>query len=164
MTRKTGKAARPLVRRIDCVRLRVGDLEAALAFYRDRLGHALVWRTDDEAGLRMPEDDAELVLQARDPWQTEIDLLVDSADAAAARFREAGGEIAVPPFEIRIGRAAVVKDPWGNAFVLLDASKGLLVTDADGRVTGNQRPEVRPRKARRGRAAGRRETGHPPRR
>jgi hypothetical protein len=32
----------------------------------------------------------------------------------------------------------VVSDPWGTALVLLDASKGLLVTDADKRVIGNQ--------------------------
>jgi hypothetical protein len=36
-----------------------------------------------------------------------------------------------------LGRAVVVQDPWGNRFVLLDASKGLLVTDADGNVIGN---------------------------
>ncbi len=43
----------------------------------------------------------------------------------------------MPPFDIQIGRAVVVEDPWGNRFVLLDASKGLLVTDADGNVIGN---------------------------
>ena len=58
-------------------------------------------------------------------------------DGAAARFEAAGGKIVVPPFDIQIGRAVVVQDPWGNQFVLLDASKGLLVTDADGNVIGN---------------------------
>jgi predicted enzyme related to lactoylglutathione lyase len=155
--RKT-KAPPPLIRKLDCIRLRVGDLEAALALYRDRLGHELVWRTDEEAGLRMGEGDAEIVLQARDPWQTEIDLLVDSADAAAERFRAAGGEVVVPPFEIRIGRAAVVKDPWGNSLVLLDTSKGLVVTDAGGRITGNARPKAPRRKARGARRPKRRAT------
>lgn len=42
------------------------------------------------------------------------------------------------PFEIQIGRAAVVADPWGNTYVLLDTTKGLLETDNQGRVTGNQ--------------------------
>ena len=83
----------------------------------------------------MPETDAEIVLQIEDKEQ-EIDLKVESAEAATVRFKEAGGKILVPPFDIQIGRA-VVEDPWGNRFVLLDASKGLLVTDADGNVIGN---------------------------
>lgn len=39
----------PLFRKVDCVRLGVPDLESALAFYRDRLGLGLVWRTETEA-------------------------------------------------------------------------------------------------------------------
>lgn len=126
----------PLLRKIDCVQLPVSDLDAGLTFYRDRLGHTLIWRTSTAAGLRLPETDAELVLhvESRPP---EIDLKVGSADAAAARFEKAGGKIVVPPFDIQIGRAAVVQDPWGNALVLLDTSKGLLVTDADGNIIGN---------------------------
>ena len=138
-----GTRVRPLVRKIDCIRLRVADLASGLAFYRDHLGHELIWRTEDEAGLRMPDDGAEIVIQARDPWQQEIDLLVESADSAAARFRDSGGTILVAPFDIRIGRAAVVKDPWGNQLVLLDASKGLLVTDSEGRIVGNAKPSRR---------------------
>jgi len=34
----------------------------------------------------------------------------------------------------------VLEDPWGNPLVLLDASKGLLKTDADGNVIGNLDP------------------------
>ena len=87
----------------------------------------------------MPGTDAEIVLHTEhhDP---EIDLLVDSADAAAARIEDAGGKIVVPPFDIQIGRCVVVHDPWGNRLVLLDTSKGLLVTDANGNVVGNAPP------------------------
>ena len=63
-----------------------------------------------------------------------IDLLVDSVDSAVERFETSGGEVLVPPFDIRIGRCSVVRDPWGNELALLDISKGLLVTDAEGRV------------------------------
>ena len=52
----------------------------------------------------------------------------------------AGGKIVVPPFDIQIGRCVVVQDPWGNQFVLLDSSKGLLITDAEGNVIGNTDP------------------------
>jgi predicted enzyme related to lactoylglutathione lyase len=127
----------PLIRKIDCVRFSVPDLEAGLAFYRDQFGHELNWRTATAAGLRLPESDAEIVLQTERPG-VEVDFLVDSADAAAERFVEAGGRLLTPPFDIQIGRCAVVADPWGNVFVLLDMSKGRLVTDAEGNVVGNQ--------------------------
>jgi lactoylglutathione lyase len=125
--------SKPLLSKIDCVQLAVPDLEAALAFYRDRLGHTLIWRTDQAVGLRLPDSDAELVLQRERP-EPEVDWLVDSADAAAARFVAAGGEVVVPAFDIAIGRCAVVRDPWGNRLVLLDMSKGPLQTDSSQNV------------------------------
>ncbi len=130
-----------LIRKVDCVQLYVPDLEAGLAFYRDRLGHQLIWRTKTAAGLRLPESEAELLLQTENQRQ-EVDLLVDSADEAAAFIEQAGGRVIVPPFDIQIGRCVVVEDPWGNPLVLLDASKGLLATDADGNVIGNIDPTV----------------------
>jgi predicted enzyme related to lactoylglutathione lyase len=128
-----------LFRKVDCVRLYVPDLEAGLSFYRDRLGHELIWRTKTAAGLRLPESEAELVLQTEDQRQ-EVDLLVDSADEAAKFIEQAGGRVIVPPFDIQIGRGVVVEDQWGNSLVLLDASKGLLVTDSNGNVIGNINP------------------------
>ena len=125
-----------LIRKVDCIRLYVPDLEAGLAFYRDHLGHALIWRTETAAGLRLPESAAELVIQTEDQRQ-EVDLLVDSADAAAKLVEQAGGKVIVSPFDIQIGRCTVLEDPWGNSLVLLDTSKGLLKTDADGNVIGN---------------------------
>ena len=125
-----------LIRKVDCIRLYVSDLEAGLSFYRDQLGHALIWRTDTAAGLRLPESDAELVLQTEEQRQ-EVDLLVDSADKSAELMEQAGGRVIVPPFDIQIGRCTVVEDPWGNPLVLLDMSKGLLKTDSDGNVIGN---------------------------
>jgi predicted enzyme related to lactoylglutathione lyase len=126
-----------LIRKVDCVRLYIPDLEAGLAFYRDRLGHELIWRTETAIGLRLPESDAELVLQSEDQRQ-EVDLLVDSADEAAALVEQAGGKVIVPPFDIQIGRCVVLEDPWGNPLVLLDMSKGPLQTDGDGNVIGNK--------------------------
>ena len=126
----------PLFRKVDCLQLYVPDLEAGLSFYRDRLGHALLWRTATAAGLRLPETDAELVIQTEEQRQ-EIDLLVDSADAAAEFLVQAGGKVIVPPFDIQIGRCVVVEDPWGNPLVLLDTTRGLLATDDKGNVIGN---------------------------
>jgi len=125
-----------LLHKVDCVRLYVDNLEAGLAFYCDRLGHELIWRTETAAGLRLPESDAELVIQTEDDRQ-EVNFLVDSVDKAAEFIEQAGGTVIVPPFDIQIGRCVVVQDPWGNPLVLLDTSKGLLKTDSDGNVIGN---------------------------
>ena len=132
---------KPLLRKVDCVRLYVPDLEAGLAFYRDQLGHQLIWRTESAIGLRLPNSDAELVLQTEERRQ-EVDFLVDSADAAATFIEQSGGKIIVPPFDIQIGRCVVVEDPWENPLVLLDMSKGLLKTDSDGNIVGNVDPEI----------------------
>src|SRR5262245_26672550 len=132
----------PLVRKVDCVRVYVPDLDAGLAFYRDQLGHQLVWRTEQAAGLRLPESDAELVVQT-ERQGLELDLLVESADAAAAGVLAAGGAIVVPPFDIQLGRCVIVRDPCGTELVLLHISKGLLATDADGNVIGNKTTDDR---------------------
>ena len=87
----------PLFRKIDCLAIRVTDLDAAVDFY---------------AGLG----------QAVAP--------------AVERFVAAGGDVIVPPFDIAIGKCAVVSDPWDNHLVLLDNSKGRFVTDDAGNVTG----------------------------
>ena len=130
---------KPLIRKVDCLRLYVPDLEAGLAFYRDRLGHELIWRSATAAGLRMPDTDAELVIQTEEQRQ-EVDLLVDSADEAAKFIEAAGGKVIVPPFDIQVGRCVVVEDPWGNPLVLLDISKGLFATDAGDNIIGNVEP------------------------
>lgn len=128
-----------LIRKVDCVRLYVPDLEAGLVFYRDRLGHDLIWRTATAAGLSLPETDTELVIQTEEHGQ-EIDFLVDSADESAKFIEQSGGKVIVPPFDIQIGHCVVVEDPWGNPLVLLDTSKGLLKTDDSGHVIGNMDP------------------------
>lgn len=124
----------PLFRKIDCLALRVADLESAVAFY-GTLGHELIWRTPTGAGLRLPDSEAELVLQTERPGP-ETDLTVEAVGPAVARFVAAGGRVVVSPFDIAIGRCAVVADPWGNHLVLLDNTKGRLATDDAGNVTG----------------------------
>jgi predicted enzyme related to lactoylglutathione lyase len=129
----------PLFRKVDCLQIPVPDLEAGLTFYCDQLGHPLKWRSATAAGLQLPDSEAELVLQTERP-ELEVNLLVDSADTAAAAMVAAGGRIVVAPFDIQIGRCTVMADPWGNRLVLLDMSKGALKTDEHGNVVGNVEP------------------------
>ena len=122
-----------LLRTVDCVQIPVPDLDAGLAFYRDRLGHQLLWRTGTAAAVRLPDSHTELVLQTQRP-QPEVDFLVDSVDQAATQLVEAGGRILVEPSDIPVGRVAVVADPFGNPLTILDLTRGRYVTDPDGNV------------------------------
>jgi lactoylglutathione lyase len=129
----------PLIQKVDCVRLYVADLEAGLSFYRDSLGLDVIWRTERAIGLRIPNDVTEIVIHT-EKMRPEIDLQVKSADDAAVQIEEAGGKVVVPPFDIQIGRCVVIHDPWENELVLLDSTKGLLKTDSEGNVIGNESP------------------------
>jgi catechol 2,3-dioxygenase-like lactoylglutathione lyase family enzyme len=134
MSKRVHEPNRPLFRKLDNLLLRVADLDAAIAFYRDQLGHRLLWRSAEAVGFALPDTDAELVVHLH--IGPETDVLVDDVDDAFNLFLNAGGEAVEAPFEIAIGRCARVRDPFGNVLVILDQSKGRLVTDADGRVTG----------------------------
>ncbi len=127
-----------VLRAVDAVTVPVPDLDQGLQFYRDQLGHELVWRNDDvgQVGLRLPESEAELVLSTN--LEYAVNWLVRSVSEAVETIVEAGGKVTLGPTEIPVGRLAVVNDPFGNAFVLLDLSAGRYVTDADGRVLGVQ--------------------------
>ena len=126
----------PLFQTVDAVTVLVPSLDEGLRFYRDGLGHALLWRNDatGQAGMRLPASDTELVLTTEQRY--EPDWLVESVDEATDAVLAAGGRVIAEPADVPVGRAAVVADPFGNSLVLLDLSKGRYVTDDTGNVTG----------------------------
>lgn len=126
----------PLLQKVDAVSVPVPDIDSGLRFYRDSLGHELLWRNDDvgQAGLGLPDSDTEIVLTTRQEYAPN--WLVDSADQAARAIRAAGGRVVTEPFDIPVGRATVVADPFDNVLVLLDLSKGRYITDDAGTVRG----------------------------
>ena len=124
----------PLLRQLDAVTVTVPDLDQGLAFYRDQLGHELLWRNDalGQAGLRLPESNTELVLSTTLAYAPN--WLVTSVDDAVDSLVAAGGRVISPPTPIPVGRVAVVADPFGNQLVLVDLSSGTYVTDSAGYV------------------------------
>jgi predicted enzyme related to lactoylglutathione lyase len=126
----------PLLQYVDAVTVPVPDLDRGLAFYRDVLGHQLIWRDEaaGQAGLRTPGSATEIVLTTRLSY--EPDWKVASADAVAEVFAANGGRLVAGPMDIPIGRLAVVADPFGNRLVVLDSTKGTYDTDETGTVTG----------------------------
>ena len=131
----------PVLQYVDCVRISVPDLEKGLRFYRDQLGHKMLWRMKDYIGLQMPDTKTEIVLDTH-PHAPEIFMRVRAVGEAVKQIMASGGKIVLPPYEIEIGLCAVIQDPWGNQFTIVDISKGLLVTDADGNVTGTKKSKT----------------------
>ena len=126
----------PIFKGVDCFLVKVTSLEAGLDFYVNKLGLTLNWKSKTSAGLLMGSSGSEFVLSTE--IGPETDLLVDDVRAAFHRLVEAGAEVIIEPFEIKIGLCAVLKDPWGNVLTILDLSKGLLKMDAEKNVIGNK--------------------------
>ena len=120
---------------VDCIELYVSDLDEGITYYCGGMGLRLLWRAETSAGLGMDNDISEVVLQT-DRRKMNVDFKVDSVVDSTARIVEAGGSIIDGPFDIPIGKCAVVRDRWGNEYVVLDMTKEKYITDAFGNVVG----------------------------
>jgi lactoylglutathione lyase len=126
---------KPLFQCVDCIRVYVPDLEKGLDFYCRQLGLKMIWNTENEIGLGMSDDKTEVVIQNKDQ-RYEVDIKVESVVEAVKQIESAGGETVYGPFDIKVGKCAVVKDLWENQYVLLDFTKGTFVTDSEGNIIG----------------------------
>ena len=115
-----------MFKKIDCVMIRVDDVAAAENYYAEVFGLVPRWRQDGSVGMRLPETDAEVVLHnnASIPNKVEVHYLVDDVVAAVKRYAEKGCRVVVQPFEVLIGKCAVIKDPFDTTICLLDLSSG----------------------------------------
>lgn len=115
-----------MLRKIDCVMIRVDDLEVATRYYVDVFGLRIIWKDAGSVGLGFPETDAEIVLHCEPdiPSRVEVHYLVDDVVSAVQVLAEKGCSVLVEPFDIAIGKCAVIKDPFGTRLCILDMSKG----------------------------------------
>lgn len=115
-----------MLRKIDCLMIRVEDIEAPASYYERVFGLLPQWSGDDSIGLRFPESDAEIVVHRHSdiPSPVEAYYLVDDVIAAVARYAAEGCQILVEPFDIAIGKCTVIQDPFGVRFCILDMTKG----------------------------------------
>jgi predicted enzyme related to lactoylglutathione lyase len=121
----TDRASASLLRKIDCVMIRVPDLETGARFYEQTCGLRRLWSDTSSVGLAMSDTDAEIVVHTMDlPRDRGVHFLVDDVPAAVAELVGNGSRVIEEPFEISIGRCAVLADPFGNALCVLDLSNG----------------------------------------
>ncbi|HEU5380087.1 MAG TPA: VOC family protein [Ktedonobacteraceae bacterium] len=116
-----------MLKKIDCVMIRVNDVAAAVNFYSDVFGLKPVWQDENagQAGLLFEGSDAEIVLHTDPdiPGQVEVYYLVDDVAAAVQKYAEQGCAILTEPFDIRTGKCAVIQDPFGTRLRIMDMSK-----------------------------------------
>ena len=124
-----------IFKNIDCIELYVSEINEGIQYYCDSMGLKLLWRNEDMVGLGMENDITEIVLQSQRK-QVLVDIKVESVDESIEKIKEAGGTVEYGPFDVPIGRCAVILDKWHNKYVILDMTKGRYVTDEDGNVTG----------------------------
>jgi predicted enzyme related to lactoylglutathione lyase len=115
-----------MLKKIDCVMIRVDELEAASRFYAEVFGLRPRWKDATAVGLGFPDTDAEIVLHrnAGIPSRVEVHYLVDDVVQAMQHFQQHGCSTLIEPFDIPIGRCAVIRDPFGTTLCILDMSKG----------------------------------------
>ncbi|MGO9602771.1 MAG: VOC family protein [Candidatus Binataceae bacterium] len=105
-----------MFKKIDCVMIRVGDVAAAAKFYMEVFGMRTLWRNAGNVGLGFPDTDAEIVLHSTDniPHKVEVHYLVDDVVAAVKTCQEKGCRVIEGPFDVLIGKCAVIEDPFGT--------------------------------------------------
>jgi len=112
-----------MLRKIDAILYRVGDLARAIEFYQALFGLRLGWLDQERqmAGLLFPESDAEIVLHC-DPTlpNPDVSYLVEDVLAFCESYRASGGVVVVEPFDVRCGKYAIVRDRDGNQLSVVD--------------------------------------------
>jgi lactoylglutathione lyase len=125
---------------VDCIELYTPDIQKGIDYYCNNLGLKVIWKTESSVGLGMNEGITEVVLQ-NERKEMNVDFKVESVTKAVKDIEKAGGQILYGPFDIPIGKCAVVKDPWDNRYVILDTTKGTYITDEDGNIIGQNEPD-----------------------
>jgi len=109
--------------------IKVDDVQKAQKFYVETFGMIPVWKdlhTPGAAGLRFPESDSEIVLHniADIPARVDVTYLVDDVAAALVGLKSEGCAVLEGPFDVTIGKCAVITDPFGTPMTLIDMTKG----------------------------------------
>ena len=115
-----------MLKKIDCVMIRVDDVAAGEKFYSEVFGLKALWREAGSVGMALPETNAEIVLHNNSaiPHKVEVHYLVDDVVAAVKQYAENGCRVLAPPFDVLIGKCAVIQDPFDTTICLLDLTSG----------------------------------------
>ena len=116
-----------MLKKIDCVLLKVSNLQTAADLYVKTFGLKKLWSDGKQIGLGLSDSDTEIVLHADAsiPSDVDVNYLVENVRDAVALLAAKDFQILRAPFDITIGMCAVLKDPIGHVWSILDLTKGL---------------------------------------
>src|SRR5258707_15125890 len=105
-----------MLRKIDCVMIRVDDVKAAMAYYSDVFGLRPVWWDERSAGLVFPGSGAEIVGYCNPdiPSRGEVYYLVDDVVSAVQNPATHAGKKIFGPFDITKREGAGIENPFGT--------------------------------------------------
>jgi predicted enzyme related to lactoylglutathione lyase len=107
------------------------DVDADLAFYRDRLGAEVVWDIEGiethVAAVRLGEGPLVLLADHRPAPSVLPIWAVDDLDAAAATLAAAGWTKSLRRVEVPDGPILLLSDPSGNEVGLLEPVRGAVL-------------------------------------
>jgi lactoylglutathione lyase len=121
--------------KVDCIRFYVENIEEGISYYHNKLGLPISWKMEHAVGFLMNDQITEIVIQNFD-HKVETDVKVKSVIEAVNQIVKSGGKIVKGPFDIEIGKCAIIEDPFGNQMTILDMTKGIFDTDNEGNVVG----------------------------
>ena len=75
------------IKKVDCLHFYVDSLENWINFYKEKMWLELIWKWKNDAGFKLWESEAELVIQTKRKWQ-EVDLTVDNVIESVNEFKE----------------------------------------------------------------------------
>ena len=122
-----------MLSKVACIMIYVDDLTESVNFYADVFGLKPVWQDQNkgQAGLLFPASDTEIVLHTDPniPGQVEVYYQVEDVSAALTKYVDQGCTVLAEPFDMRMGRGAVLRDPFGVRLCILDMSKAVAQTN-----------------------------------
>lgn len=115
-----------MLKKIDCILIKTPNLDRAAKLYEEAFGLRRLWGDDRQIGLGMSDTDAEIVLHCDEaiPVEVDVNYLVDDVVIAVQKLTQKGFRVVRAPFDIAIGKCAVLQDPLGITWSLLDMTKG----------------------------------------
>jgi predicted enzyme related to lactoylglutathione lyase len=116
-----------MLNKVACIVIYVNDLGEAKDFYSDVFHLKPIWEDQHrgEVGLLFPASDTEIVLRTGPDMSgsTEVYYQVDDVATALEKYVYQGCTVLSEPFETRLGRGAVLQDPFGTRLCIQDLSK-----------------------------------------
>jgi len=111
------------LRKIDCIMLRVSDLEASARFYEDVMGLRRGWTDTDRGmiGFLFPGNDSEIVIHNDEGLPNpSYSFSVDDVTEFCNEYTNRDYRVLEGPFDVRTGKYAVLEDPDGNRVDIID--------------------------------------------